>query len=60
MAHSGATVTIVDPRYRGRVLAVHAGLSAHEARELAAVYRALGYPDASITVAPPALREAVA
>lgn len=59
-ADSGVTVTVVDPRYRGRILAVHSGLSAHEARELAAVYRALGYPDTAITVAPPALREAAA
>jgi len=38
------TLTITDPNYRSRVLAVHTGLSRAEARELTRVYRRLGYP----------------
>jgi hypothetical protein len=47
------TLTIRDPdRRRRRPLAVHLGLDAATARELAAAYRALGYPPECITVEP--------
>jgi hypothetical protein len=44
------TLTVTDPHYRGRVLAVHADLAAFEARELVAVYCALGYGAEHLTV----------
>jgi hypothetical protein len=45
------TLTILDPVYKGRVLATRTELSASDARTLAAIYRALGYPPASIVSA---------
>lgn len=45
------TVTIHDPgRRRRKPLAVHTGLDCATASELAAVYRALGYPEVCISV----------
>jgi signal recognition particle subunit SEC65 len=41
---------VFDPSYKGRRLAKHDGLDAVTARELRAVYRALGYPAHSIVV----------
>jgi hypothetical protein len=53
------TVTVYDAdRRRRRPLAVHAGLDASTVRELAAVYRALGYPPECITIEPDAAEEA--
>jgi len=46
------TLTITDPNYRGRVLVVHTGLALAEARELARVYRSMGYPPRCITLTP--------
>ena len=40
MADRSFTVAVTD---RGRVIAEHTGLSAGQARELATVYRLLGY-----------------
>lgn len=45
-------LVITDPTYRGRILAVHMDLDAHDARELASIYRALGYGEDSVTIAP--------
>jgi hypothetical protein len=48
-------LTIRDPdRRRRKPLAVHAGVDAATARELAAAYRALGYPPECIAVEPEA------
>jgi Mrp family chromosome partitioning ATPase len=53
------TVTVYDAdRRRRRPLSVHAGLDRATARELAAVYRALGYPPECITVESDAAEEA--
>ncbi len=43
-------VIVVNPHRRSAVLAVHDGLTPEEARELVAIYRALGYQDGTITV----------
>jgi hypothetical protein len=54
-----ADLTITDPHYRGRILVMHDDLSRTDARELADVYRALGYPEASIVLeVAPAVAEA--
>jgi hypothetical protein len=37
-------VTVTAPQLRSRPLAFHACLSLDDARELAAIYRALGHP----------------
>jgi hypothetical protein len=55
---ASATLTATDPHYRGRVLAVHRDLSERDAAELAAIYRALGYPRTCIRVAPASLERA--
>ncbi len=52
------SVEVLNPNRRGAVLAVHDGLTAEEANELVRIYRALGYPDASISVAPQQQQEA--
>jgi hypothetical protein len=55
-----ADLTVMDPHYRGRILVMHDDLSLVDARELADVYHALGYPGASIVleVAPAAAEAA--
>jgi hypothetical protein len=55
---ASATLTVTDPRYRSRILAVHVDLSTRDAAELAAIYRALGYPRTCIKVAPASLERA--
>ena len=53
------SVTVTDPARRTRVLAEHIDLSAADARELAAVYTALGYDVEHVVVTPtPARRMA--
>jgi hypothetical protein len=47
---SGLTVTIYNPSYRTRVLAVHATFSAQDAAGLVAIYLALGYEHTFIRV----------
>jgi hypothetical protein len=45
------TLTVIDPRYpRRRPLAVHAELTSDVAREISAVYLALGYSSDCIVV----------
>jgi putative lipoic acid-binding regulatory protein len=58
MRDVGVTLTVTDPSYRGRVLAVHVQLTDRDAAQLAAVYRALRYPDSCITIAPAPYRVA--
>jgi hypothetical protein len=50
MVRESMTLTVYDPSYRTRRLAVHANLAPAEARELAKAYRGLGYPPHSIVV----------
>jgi hypothetical protein len=45
-------LVIADSTYRSRIVAVHVDLTTDEARELAAIYRALGYAEDSITITP--------
>jgi hypothetical protein len=45
-------LVIADSTYRSRIVAVHVDLTADEARELANVYRALGYAEDYITITP--------
>ncbi len=44
------TVIVLNPQRRSAVLAVHAGFTPEEARELGAVYRCLGYADVTVIV----------
>jgi hypothetical protein len=43
-------VTVTDPFYRGRSVARHEHLDAASARELSAIYRALGYVDDRVCI----------
>lgn len=53
------TVTVRDSdRRRKKALAIHAGLDAATARELAAVYQAMGYRPDCITIEVDAAKEA--
>lgn len=54
MRNARYVLTVSDPTRRGSVLAVHADLSRTDARELLAVYGALGYPPDRLDVAPQA------
>ncbi len=45
-----SVVEVFDPTYRSRVLSRHESLSESDAAELAAIYRALGYADTSVTI----------
>ncbi len=46
------SVVVMNPHRRGAILAVHAGLTREEARDLVRVYRCLGYEGGAITVTP--------
>jgi hypothetical protein len=52
MSDAGATVTVTDPHYRGRVLAVHSGMSRLDAADLRKLYLSLGYTTNCISVTP--------
>ena len=58
MPDARVTLTVTDPHYRGRILATHHELSATEARELGAIYRALGYAAPCLTVVPAPMERA--
>jgi hypothetical protein len=42
-------LTVTDPVYKGRVLAIHRDLAPAEAKELRGAYRGLGYPARNIS-----------
>jgi hypothetical protein len=43
-------LTVTDPGYKGRILAVHEGLDGVTLRELKRIYRALRYPERCLKV----------
>jgi hypothetical protein len=43
-------LTVTDPTYRGRVLAIHEGLDALTLHELRRIYAGLGYPPRCLQV----------
>jgi hypothetical protein len=47
---AGAMLTVTDPHYKGRLVALHEDLSTADLLELADVYRAIGYPQSCITI----------
>lgn len=53
-----ARVTITDPGYKGRILAIHEDLAAVDAEELAEAYRGLSYPESCIQIDTPDLEAA--
>lgn len=54
------SLAVIDPRRRASTLARHASLDRLEVHDLAAVYRALGYPASSMAIEYDTLAEVTA
>jgi hypothetical protein len=53
-----ASLEIIDPHYKSRILVVHGDLSRREVAELITIYHALGYPATCLLLTVGASQEA--